>query len=82
MPHIWRQQAQHILLRRILGNYCGAPIPELLNADSGKVYKVIDLCTGVGHWYVIHLSRYPMLTGSLPHGDTSGYWIWHKSFPL
>jgi len=46
----------------IAGSDCGAPIHELLS-DNPKECKVVDLCAGVGHWYVIHLSRYLMPTG-------------------
>jgi hypothetical protein len=35
----------------ILGSNYDAPIHELLN-DNSYERKVVDLCTGVGHWYV------------------------------
>lgn len=41
----------------IFGSNCGAPIRELLN-DNPKERKVVDLCTGAGHWYVIYLPRF------------------------
>jgi len=41
----------------IFGSNCGAPIRELLSANP-KECKVVDLCTGAGHWYVIYLSYY------------------------
>ena len=40
----------------ILGTNYDAPIYELLN-DNSYERKVVDLCTGAGHWYVIDLSR-------------------------
>ena len=40
----------------ILGTNCDAPIYELLN-DNSYECKVVDLCTGAGHWYVVYLSR-------------------------
>ena len=40
----------------ILGTNYDAPIYELLN-DNSYERKVVDLCTGAGHWYVVYLSR-------------------------
>lgn len=41
----------------ILRTNYDAPIRELLN-DNSYERKVVDLCTGAGHWYVTyHLSR-------------------------
>ncbi len=37
----------------ILGSNYDAPIRELLS-DHPNERKVVDLCTGVGHWYVIN----------------------------
>jgi hypothetical protein len=39
----------------ILGSNYDAPIHELLN-DNSYERKVVDLCTGAGHWYVVYLS--------------------------
>jgi hypothetical protein len=39
----------------ILGCNYDAPIRELLN-DNPYERKVVDLCTGAGHWYVVYLS--------------------------
>jgi hypothetical protein len=38
-----------------LGSNYDAPIRELLSDNPSK-RKVVDLCTGVGHWYVIYSS--------------------------
>jgi hypothetical protein len=57
-----RQEAQHILLRKILGGNYHAPVHELLNDNRHHERKVVDLCTGTGHWYVVDL--FPSLT---PH---------------
>jgi hypothetical protein len=40
----------------ILGSNYDAPIHELLN-DNSCERKVVDLCTGAGHWYVVLLSQ-------------------------
>ena len=40
----------------ILRTNYDAPIQELLN-DNSYERKVVDLCTGAGHWYVTYLSR-------------------------
>jgi hypothetical protein len=42
----------------VLGSNYDAPIHELLNDNPNK-RKVVDLCTGAGHWYVV-----------CPSGDT------------
>jgi len=52
-----RQEAQHILLRKILGSNYDAPVHELLNDNRHNERKVVDLCTGTGHWYVVDLSH-------------------------
>ena len=39
----------------MLGSNYDAPIHELLNDDSCE-RKVVDLCTGAGHWYVVYPS--------------------------
>lgn len=39
----------------ILGRNYDAPIHELLN-DNSCERKVVDLCTGAGHWYVVYPS--------------------------
>jgi len=50
-----RQEAQHILLRMIIGSNYDAPIRELLNVNTcGR--EVVDLCTGAGHW-VLEMAR-------------------------
>lgn len=51
-----RQEAQHILLRMIIGrNYDAPPLQELLNSNNcGR--EVVDLCTGAGHW-VLEMAR-------------------------
>jgi hypothetical protein len=38
----------------ILGSNYDAPIRELLS-DNSYERKVVDLCTGAGHWYVVNL---------------------------
>ncbi|KAI9448628.1 S-adenosyl-L-methionine-dependent methyltransferase [Lactarius psammicola] len=50
-----RQEAQHILLRMIIGSNYDAPVRELLNSNPGG-RKVVDLCTGAGHW-VLEMAR-------------------------
>ena len=39
----------------ILGSNYDAPIHQLLNNNSCE-RKVVDLCTGAGHWYVVYPS--------------------------
>ena len=39
----------------ILGSNYDAPIYDLLN-DNSCERKVVDLCTGAGHWYVVYPS--------------------------
>lgn len=50
-----RQEAQHILLRMVLGSNYDAPVRELLNSSPGG-RKVVDLCTGAGDW-VLEMAR-------------------------
>jgi len=44
-----RQEALHILLRMVRGSNYDASIRELLSDNPNK-RKVVDLCTGAGHW--------------------------------
>ncbi|KAH9993441.1 S-adenosyl-L-methionine-dependent methyltransferase [Russula vinacea] len=53
-----RQEAQHILLRMILGSNYDAPIRELLS-DNSYERKVVDLCTGAGHWVLEMAKEFP-----------------------
>lgn len=39
----------------ILGSNYDGPIYDLLN-DNSCERKVVDLCTGAGHWYVVYPS--------------------------
>jgi hypothetical protein len=39
----------------VLGSNYDALIHELLNDNPNK-RKVVDLCTGAGHWYVVYSS--------------------------
>lgn len=50
-----RQEAQHILLRMIIGSNYDAPLRELLNSNSYGL-EVVDICTGAGHW-VLEMAR-------------------------
>jgi len=55
-----RQEAQHILLRMIIGSNYDAPIPirELLNSNTcGR--QVVDICTGAGHWVLEMAHEFP-----------------------
>ncbi|KAI9448738.1 S-adenosyl-L-methionine-dependent methyltransferase [Russula earlei] len=53
-----RQEAQHILLRKILGSNYPASIHEILN-DIHHERKVVDLCTGAGHWVLEMAKEFP-----------------------
>lgn len=53
-----RQEAQHILLRMIIGSNYDAPVRELLNTNPGG-RKVVDLCTGAGHWVLDMAREFP-----------------------
>ncbi|KAH8989030.1 S-adenosyl-L-methionine-dependent methyltransferase [Lactarius hatsudake] len=53
-----RQEAQHILLRMIIGSNYDAPVRELLNSNPGG-RKVVDLCTGAGHWVLDMAREFP-----------------------
>ncbi|KAI9431178.1 S-adenosyl-L-methionine-dependent methyltransferase [Lactarius indigo] len=53
-----RQEAQHILLRMIIGSNYDAPVRELLNSNPGG-RKVVDLCTGAGHWILDMAREFP-----------------------
>ncbi|KAH9969959.1 S-adenosyl-L-methionine-dependent methyltransferase, partial [Russula compacta] len=55
-----RQEAQHILLRMILGSNYDAPIHQLLN-DNPNERKVVDLCTGAGHWVLEMAEEFPFV---------------------
>jgi hypothetical protein len=60
----------------VLGSNYDASIHELLNDNPNKC-KVVDLCTGTGHWYVAYPSddKRWRLMGSYSHHDIlSGYW--------
>ncbi|KAI0262790.1 hypothetical protein BC834DRAFT_890257 [Gloeopeniophorella convolvens] len=53
-----RQQALHVLLRQVIGsNYGDAPVQGVLNHGS----KVVDLCTGVGHWVLDMAAEFPFV---------------------
>jgi len=54
-----RQEAQHILLRKIIGSNYDAPVHELLNDNRHHERKVVDLCTGTGHWVLEMAKEFP-----------------------
>jgi hypothetical protein len=63
LPGPQRQEAQHILLRMIIGSNYDAPLRELLNSNSYGL-EVVDICTGAGHWCVISL-RFDVRPGTV-----------------
>lgn len=48
-----RLNAQHRILRDLLGSHVVGPVAEALAYESGRQKRVLDLCTGTGRWYVI-----------------------------
>lgn len=56
-PHLTsflqRLNAQHKVLRDLLGSHFVDPVAEALAYESDRQKRVLDLCTGTGRWYVI-----------------------------
>jgi hypothetical protein len=48
-----RLNAQHKILRDLLGSHFVGPVPEALAYEPGRQKRVLDLCTGTGGWRVI-----------------------------
>ncbi|KIJ61682.1 hypothetical protein HYDPIDRAFT_95843 [Hydnomerulius pinastri MD-312] len=53
-----RLNAQHKILRELLGSLCVAPVDEILTQESNRQKRVLDLCTGTGQWLMDMASRF------------------------
>jgi hypothetical protein len=70
---------EHELLGRFLGGNIVAPVREFLTQrPPQRQFKVLDLCTGTGKWYVIpYIVAFPV--GSIPGVALAGYSKWQKN---
>lgn len=48
-----RLNAQHKILRDLLGSHFIGPVAEALAHQQGRQKRVLDLCTGTGRWCMI-----------------------------
>ncbi|KAF9239465.1 S-adenosyl-L-methionine-dependent methyltransferase [Melanogaster broomeanus] len=53
-----RLNAQHKILRDLLGSHYVGPVKEVLALEPGQQKRVLDLCTGTGQWLMDMASQF------------------------
>ncbi|KAH0833830.1 S-adenosyl-L-methionine-dependent methyltransferase [Lanmaoa asiatica] len=53
-----RLNAQHKILRDLLGSHFVGPVAQALAYESGRPKRVLDLCTGTGRWLMDMASQF------------------------